>query len=198
MLELPSRTEISKNIYKKDLLLRFNGTTSQKQHFNSEIESIKVVNELSERSLGLPLGKDINNIFVILVEVKKQEISKSTIETIFDLINQKIVVVFKYDEFIKLGIKQTKIFLSEWKNSSYVLNIRGLDFDEVWQNFVEDIANFTVEDGQTLTTAVTNVINNEQIDKEIEKLTKKMRNTKTPSKRFEIYNKILELKKRKG
>ena len=198
MLGLPSRTEISKNIYKKDILLRFNGTTSQKQHFNSEIESIKIVNELSERSLGLPSGKDINNIFVIFVEVKTQEISKSTIETIFDLINQKIVVVFKYDEFIKLGIKLTKFFLSEWKNSSYVLNIRGLDFDEVWQNFVEDIANITVEDGQTLTTAVTNVINNEQIDKEIEKLTKKMRNTKTPSKKYAIYNQILELKKRKG
>lgn len=196
MLGLPIRTEIAKAIYKKDLLLRFNGTPTQKQKFNDEIESVKISNELSERSLSIPAGNSIKGIFVITVQVKKLDISQSTIEELFELINQKIIVVFVFGEHIRLAVKESKIFLSEWKESSYLLPIEGYNLDEVWKNYVERIGNLTVSTEQTLEEAISKTIDTEKLEKEIQKLEKKMRNTKTPSKRFEIYNEILKLKKR--
>ncbi len=196
MLGLPSRTEISKPIYKKDLLLRFNGSPTQKQKFNDEIESVKISNELSERSLSLPAGNSIKGIFVIAVQVKKHDISQSTIEELFDLINQKIIIVFVFGENIRLAVKESKIFLSDWKDLYYILPIEGYNLDEVWKNYVERIGNLTVSTEQTLEEAISKSINTEKLEKEIQKLEKKMRNTKTPSKRFDIYNTIIELKKR--
>ena len=196
MLGLPSRTEISKPIYKKDLLLRFNGSPSQKQKFNDEIESVKISNELSERSLSIPAGNSIKGIFVIAVQIKKHDISQSTIEELFDLINQKIIIVFVFGEQIRFAVKESKIFLSDWKESSYLLPIEGYNLDEVWKNYVERIGNLTVSTEQTLEEAVSKSIDQERLEMEMQRLEKKMRNTKTPSKRFEIYNEILELKKR--
>lgn len=197
MLSLPERTEISKSIYKKDLLLRFNGTTVQKQKFNEEIESVKIVNELSKRSLSIPEGKDIKGIFVILVELKTDDISQSTINTIFDLIHQKIIAVFRFEDKIKLAIKEEKIFLSEWQDSSYKLTIEGLNLDDIWKSFIEVIGNITISEEQTLKDAVQISIKNDKLDKEITALEKKMRNTKTPAKKFDLYNKIQELKNKK-
>ena len=196
MLGLPSRTEISKSIYKKDLLLRFNGSTAQKQKFNEEIESVKISNELSERSISIPAGNSIKGIFVITVQIKKHDISQSTIEELFELINQKIIIVFVFGENIRLAVKESKVFLSEWKESSYLLPIEGYNLDEVWKIYVERIGNLTVSTEQTPEEAVSKSIDKEKLEMEIQKLEKKMKNTKTPSKRFDIYNKILELKKR--
>ena len=86
--------------------------------------------------------------------------------------------------------------MSEWKESSYLLPIEGYNLDEVWKNYVERIGNLTVSTEQTLEEAVSKSIDKEKLEMEIQKLEKKMKNTKTPSKRFDIYNKILELKKR--
>lgn len=197
MLGLPSRTEISKPIYKKDLLLRFNGTPAQKQKFIDEIENIKISNELSERSLSIPAGNNIKGIFVIKVQIKRQDISQSTIEELFDLIKQKIIIIFSFGEYIKLAIKESKIFLSNWKDSGYLLPIEGYNLDEVWKSYVERIGNLTVSTEQSLEESISKAIDAEKLEMEIQTLEKKMRNTKTPSKRFEIYNQILSLKKKK-
>lgn len=196
MLGLPIRTEISKPIYKKDLLPRFNGTPAQKQRFNEEIESIRITNELSERSLALPCGKDVKGIFVISVQIRKLDISQSTVDALFSLINQKIIVVFCFGDLIRLAIKETKLFLGDWKESIYRLPIEGSNLDEVWKSFVERIGNLFVSTEQSIEEAVCKSIETDKLKLEIQKLEKKMRNTKTPSKRFEIYNRILELKKR--
>lgn len=197
MLGLPSKTEISKPIYKKDLLLRFNGTTAQKQKFIDEIENIKISNELSEKSLSIPAGNNIKGIFVIKVQIKKQDISQSTLEELFDLIKQKIIIVFVFGEYIKLGIKESKIFLSNWKDSGYLLPIEGYNLDEVWKSYVERIGNLTVSNEQTLEEAISKSMDVEKLEMEIQKLELKMKNTKTPSKRFDIFNQVLNLKKKK-
>lgn len=45
--------------------------------------------------------------------------------------------------------------------------------------------------------AISKSIDTEKLEMEIQKLEKKMRNTKTPSKQFEIYNEALSLMKNK-
>ena len=98
MLGLPKNTEVSLPLYKKDILSNFDGTSKQKEMFNNEISSLKIVNELSTRSLPVEASPTINGIFIIEVIPKYQEIHQDSIEMIFRLIPQHIVIVLHYND----------------------------------------------------------------------------------------------------
>ena len=198
MYGLPKRTEISKQIFKKDLLLRFNGTLSAKKAFNEDVDSIRVINEISSRSIAVAPGKVIKAFFVVEVSVRSFDFNSSIIQPLFDIIHQNVILVFRYEDLIKVAVCYKKLFLTEWKDSGYKLNIEGLTIDDVWQHIIESIGGFSVPDGKTLDETIDILIKNEELDKEIAALEKKMRSTKTPSKKADLYNKILELKGRRG
>lgn len=194
MLGLPARTEISKSIYKKDLLKRFNGTPAQREVFNGDIESIKIVNEISSRSIQIEESENIKAIFVLLVETKKQEISENTIQKLFDLINQKIIVVIKHGDKYRYSIKHIKVFSSEWLEIGYELNIDGIDLSEVWESFVVQLANIKVEKDNSLEAQIELDERRQKLLKEIEKLEKKAWKEKQPRKKFELAERLKVLK----
>ena len=193
MLNLQKITEVSLSLYKKDILANFEGTPKQKEIFNNDIQSIKIVNELSTRSLPVEPSKTINGIFIIEVVPKYQEIHQESIEMIFRLIPQHIVLVLHYNDSIRLVIHQSKIFMTDWMPIGYTLNIEGLSVDDIWKHIIESVGNFQVAQGKSL---------DEQIKKDseiqatllkIEKLETKKRNTKTPRMKYELHQQIMAL-----
>ncbi len=195
MLGLPPQTETNKLIPKKALLLQ-NGSfkQSEKNAFNDNIQSVRVVNEITPKHIAVAEGKEIKAIFIIEVILKNYEFSLHSIELLFQMIRQNIVLVLKYDNVEKLAVKCHKIFFTEWSNSGYTLNIEGLTFDDAWANFVSIISGITIRDGETLDDAVKREMRNEEIRKSILLLEKEMKRIKTKAKQFDIYNKILTLK----
>lgn len=198
MLGLPNRTEISKPIYKKDLLLRFDGSPSAKSRLDREIGMIKVVNEISQRTVLIHPGETIKAFFVIEIEAKSSTLSSSTVQALFDYIKQNIILVFRYEDLIKIGLFYKKIFLTDWLDSGYKLNIDGLDLDEAWANIINLIGNIHKTETESFEDAIDRKITNDEIDKKIAVLERRMRSTKTPARKIEIYSKILELRKEKG
>lgn len=198
MYGLPQRTEISKQIFKKDILLRFNSSASVKKSFNEDVDSIRIISEISSKSIAVSPGKVIKAFFVVEVKVRTFDFNHSIIQALFDMIHQNIILVFRCEDLIKIAVCYKKLFLTEWKDSGYKLNIEGLTLDDVWQHVIESIGGFIVPDGKTLDETIAIQIKNDELDKEISALEKKMRNTKTPSKKADFYNKILELKGRRG
>ncbi len=194
MLGLPKNTEVSLPLYKKDILSNFDGTSKQKEMFNNEISSLKIVNELSTRSLPVEASPTINGIFIIEVIPKYQEIHQDSIDMIFRLIPQHIVIVLHYNESIRLAIHQSKTFMTEWKEFGYTLNIEGLSIDEIWKHIVESIGNFQVAQGKNLDEQIEHDSEIQVILSNIEKLEIKKRNTKTPRMKYELHQQIQTLK----
>lgn len=193
MLGLPKSTEVSLMLYKKDILANFEGTPKQKNLFNDDISSLKIVNELSQRSLPVEPSKTINGIFIIEVVPKYQEIHQEAIEMIFRLIPQHIVLVLHYNDSIQLVIHQSKTFMTEWMQIGYTLNIEGLSIDEIWKHIVESIGNFQVTEGRTLENQIEHDSEIQAILLKIEKLETKKRNTKTPKMKYELHQQIQAL-----
>ena len=193
MLGLPKSTEISLTLYKKDILANFEGTPKQKNLFNDDISSLKIVNELSQRSLPVEPSKTINGIFIIEVVPKHQEIHQEAIEMIFRLIPQHIIIVLHYNDFIRLIIHQSKTFMTEWMQIGYTLNIEGLSIDDIWKHIVEAIGNFQVSEGRTLEKQIEHDSEIQAILLKIEKLETKKRNTKTPRMKYELHQQIQAL-----
>lgn len=193
MLNLPKSTEVSLPLYKKDILANFEGAQKQKEIFNSDIATLRIVNELSARSLPVEPSKTINGIFILEVVPKYQEIHQETIEMIFRLIPQHIVIALHYDDSIRLATHHSKTFMTEWMQIGYTLNIEGLSIDEIWKHIVESIGNFHVTQGRTLEDQIENDSEIQAILLKIEKLETKKRNTKTPRMKYELHQQIQSL-----
>ena len=202
MLGLPKSTEVSLTFNKKDIFANFEGTPKQKNLFNDDISSLKIVNELSQRSLPVEPSKTINGIFIIEVVPKYQEIHQEVIEMIFRMIPQHIVITLHYNDFIRLVIHQSKTFMTEWMQIGYTLDIEGLSIDEIWKHIVESIGNFQVSEGRTLENQIEYDSEIQAILLKIEKLETRKRNTKTPRMKYELHQQIqalteeLEVRKR--
>ena len=193
MLGLPKSTEVSLTLYKKDILANFDGTPKQKEMFNSDVSSLKIVNELSTRSLPVEASQSINGIFIVEVIPKNQDIHQEVIETIFRLIPQHIVLIIHFDNNIRLAIHQNKTFMTEWMQIGYTLNIEGLSIDDIWKHIVESIGNFQVSEGRTLEKQIEHDSEIQAILFKIEKLETKKRNTKTPRMKYELHQQIQAL-----
>ena len=186
MLGLPKSTEVSLPLYKKDILANFEGTAKQKDLFNDDIASLKIINELSPRSLPVEPSKEINGIFIIEVVPKYQEIHQEAIDMIFRLIPQHIVIALHYNVFIRLVIHQSKTFMTEWMQIGYTLDIEGLSIDEIWKHLVESIGNFQITEGRTLDDQI--LINQkiENLRMQLEKLQKEKDKSKTPTRKYDL------------
>ena len=195
MLGLPRETEVNKQIYKKALFL-MNSTLKPKErdNFNDTIQSIRIVNELSSRNIAVAEGKDIKSIFVIEVILKDYEPNVHSIELLFQMIRQNIILVLRYEDSERLAIKCQNIFFTEWSKSGYSLNMEGLTLDDIWANFVTQISGVKARDGESIQDAVTRTLREGEIRKQIQTLEALMRKTKTKTKQFDIHTKILALK----
>ncbi len=196
MLNLPKSTEVNLPLYKKDILQNFEGTQKQKDVFNNSIQSLRIVNELSSRSLPIEGSKDINGIFIIEVILKNPDIKEEIINLIFKLIPQHIILILYYEDSLRLAIHHKNTFITEPKQTDFNLKIEGLSVDEVWQHLVETIGNFKVEDGSSLDEKIVLDFKIQAILKEIEKLEAKQKSTKTPRIKYEIHQQIEKLKEK--
>ncbi len=73
--------------------------------------------------------------------------------------------------------------------------MEGLTLDDIWANFVIKISGITAKEGESIRDAVVRYLREEEIRKQIQTLEALMKKTKTKTKQFDIYNKILALKK---
>ena len=84
-----------------------------------------------------------------------------------------------------------------WQNlANMQLNITGLDLDTVWENFVRQIGEILVEEGNTLDEQLVENEEQEQFMKEISALEKKMKGAKQPREKLELRQKLNKLKKK--
>ena len=193
MLNLPKSTEVSLQLYKKDILQNFEGTQKQKDTFNNAIQSLKIVNEISARSLPVSPSSNINGIFVVDAVLKQMDIKPDTIELIFRLIPQHIILVLHYDDSIRLAVHHTRTFMTDWLSVDYNLTIAGLSIDEIWNHIVEAIGNFRIADGRGLDKQIEIESRIQMLEAQIEKLEAKKRNTRTPRMKYELHQRIQAL-----
>ena len=194
MLNLPERTEVSVHLYKKDILAGFEGSSKQKDIFNSEIQSLYIVNELSLRSIPVKPGKDIDAVFFILVQLKNEVISESTIQILFRTIPHNIVLILEEADKTRLAVKEGKIFMTDWSSSGFDLHIDRISMDDIWTSLVEQIGNFKVQSGRTLPEQIEIDGEIQTLQAQIAKLEKQKSNTKTPGMKYDLHQQIGKIK----
>ena len=195
MLGLPKNTELSKQLPKKTIYERFKLSTAEKDRIDADISRITIVNEVSPAKVNVAEGSTVKGFFVVQVLLKKKDFSERSIISISKLIPQNILFVLSCDGEEKLAIyRAAHLMQSEWAESgTHTVQLKGLDFDAVWDNLIIQVADVQLEQGNTLDEQIAVDDQRTKILKEIARLEKQARAEKQPKKKFELVQKIKAL-----
>ena len=194
MLGLPKSPELNKLLPKKAIYAKFQMNTAQKERFDGEISRISIVGELSPATTGLAAGTAVRSIFVLLVALKHPDFQANTIAQISKLIDQNMLLILEHEGRRKLAIYHSKLIQTDWMPDCTV-TLKGLDLDAVWENLIVQVGGITIEQGNTLDQQIVADEKREKLLKEIARLEKLARAEKQPKKKFELVQKINQLKK---
>lgn len=195
MLGLPKTTETLKQLPKKAIYAKFGMNTATKEHFDSDISKIVIVNEVSSSTTTISKGDEISSFFVLLVSLKKRDYDEKNIALLSKLIPQNILYILEYEGKSQLAIYYTKLIHNEWKpTEQQSVNLDGLNLDTVWENIVKQIGSIDIQQGNTLDEQIVADEQRVKLEKEITKLERLARAEKQPKKKFELVKQLNKLK----
>ena len=91
----------------------------------------------------------------------------------------------------------TKLLQTPWSTPDALnLAIKGLTMDAVWENVIVQIGGIQMQDGNTLEQQLVQDEQRAKLEKEIARLEKLARAQKQPKKKFELVQRMNELKGR--
>lgn len=195
MLNLPEITELHKPLPKTQIYKKFQFSNAQQTKFDADISRIDIVNEVSLRTIpSIQQGKKINSIYVLSVTLKTKDYDSKNIEKISKIIPQNLVFALQYEEEIQLAVFCEKIFTTSWIHETKVkLELKGLNFDEVWENIIKQIEGGEWDSNLSLSENIELKEKKEKLKKEIDVLKKKMKNEKQFNRQIEIKAEIRRL-----
>ncbi|WP_093989885.1 DUF4391 domain-containing protein [Massiliimalia timonensis] len=199
MLGLPKNTELNKQLPKNAIYAKFQMNTTAKERIDRDISRIYIVNEVSASKINLNEGAEVKSFFVMSVILKRKDYDEKNIITLSKLIPQNMVMVLEYENQARLAVFHTKLMQTEWfEKEKLSLELKGLNFDTVWENIIVQIGGLTVEQGNSLDEQIVIDEQRNKLQKEIARLEKLARAEKQPKKKFELVQKIQKLKEEIG
>lgn len=196
MLGLPKITELNQQVAKKAIYAKFQLNNAAKDKIDADIAKITLVNEVSAAKINLGEGHKIKAFFVVLVQLKTSDFNETSIITLSKLIPQNMLFVLQYTDKVKLAVYQHKLIQTDWQPIDLLtIELKGLNLDSVWQNIIQQIGQFTIEQGNTLEQQIVIDDKRQKLVLGIERLEKLARKELQPKKTFELVQKINKLKK---
>ena len=199
MLGLPKSTELNKPLPKTAIYTKFQMNAAEKAKIDADISRIVIVNEVSAAKLNLAPGESVQAFFVLQVTLKRREFSEKTLITLSKLIPQNMVLLLEYDGQAKMAVYHTKLLQTPWCDpADLTLTIKGLTMDAVWENVIVQVGNIRMQSGNTLDQQIVQDEQRAKLEKEIARLEKLAWTEKQPKKKFELAQRIKNLKEQRN
>ena len=208
MIGLPSTTEFNKKIPKQRFYENLSITPALKRVFVEQIQSIVWANKIAPATISVEAGEKVSEIEVFRITLNSDNIDEAALRQMDKQIPYHILFVLEFGSKFRLciGHKETSTgenafkvnnyYYSPWRDEQEIsIAVEGLNMDAVYESLVRQIGGITVEDGNTLDEQIAANEQREKLMKEIAALEKKARAEKQPRKKFELVQKINELKK---
>ena len=207
MLGLPESTEFNKRIPKTKFYENLTVSPALKRVFIEQIRLIYWQNKLAESTLNIASGKDVTEIEILEIRLTQNSLDETAMRQIDREIPYHILFLLEYEGQYQAWIgykeagggstafKVSRYYHTDWMSEANLpLSLQGMDLDEVYTNFVRQIAGDRFDSTQDLKSSVEHDIMREKLEREIAKLEKKAKAEKQPKKRFELYKRMQNLK----
>lgn len=198
MYTLPAHTLLNKQIPKKAIFEKFALTTGQRQCIDADIARIDIIARLAQDTLpAIAVGKDVQEIYVLSVSLKRKDYHPDSIKLLARLIPQRMLFVLRHEQQSQLAIVHEGWHAAPWGSTDEVcIPISGLSFDAVWEHLVMTIGRITAQSEQTLEERIQKKRERERLLKEVKLLEQRMARERALSKQMQLYDQIKRLKSR--
>lgn len=196
MYGIPDNCIINRPLYKKAVFEKFNLKSTECDRFDADVSRMAIVAYVSPSKIpALHPGQDVKDFYVLQVQLKKKDYDTKNILLLQKLIPQKIVFALEFDEEVQFCIFHTRLQQSEWKHASEAnITLKGLTFDDIWNNFVAEIGGLDNTVEETLEQQIINREEREKLLHQIEVLEKRCRLEKQKRKKYELHQQLLKMK----
>lgn len=196
MYNLPSSTDVRKQLPKKAIFAKFDLKPSQRESFDADIARIDIVAVVSPKTIpALKEGEEVKEFYVLAVQMKRKDYDSKNIILLTKLIPQKMMLALHFEGCTQFAIYHTKLISSTWQlTESTNITLSGLTIDVVWENIVKSIGHIEVEEGNTLTEQIATDDKRAKLLAQIATLERKMASEKQPRRKREYFEQIRKLK----
>lgn len=197
-MELPSSTKVNRFVPKEKFYSKTSINTKIRQLFTNEIERITWANKLSPETLNISAG-EYKELQIFEVTLKSDEISNSILKHIDTFIPYPILFILRKPGAMKATIsfkesnaksenlmKVDTYYDTGWRRT-LELELKGRSVDEIYKNYLYQIAPKLKDVKQTTTKAAIEVSKERaSIERQIEATKRKMANEPSIVKRQEL------------
>lgn len=212
MLGLPKTTEFNKRIPKQKFYENLDISPALKKIFIEQIKIIYWKNKIAASTMNLASGSNVTELEVFEVRLNSPVLDDSLLIQIDKEIPYHILFILEYQgkyqawigykEATVSGNKAFKVngyYHTEWLTEDELpLKLEGLSVDEVYENFVRQIAGDKLKTetaGESLKESVARDEQKQALQKQIASLQAKMRKEKQLNKQMQMNIELKKLKK---
>lgn len=185
MLGLPQSTEVNKFVAKQKFFDRADLSPAVKQAFTNDIEKIVWANKIAPKTMNISAGGDIEELEIFHIKLKTGVFNEKVLEAIDKAIPYYILFVLEYNGKFQLwlGYKEksanktniVRYFNSKWQREPNI-SLQGNTLDNIYENLLSRLSDNLIDTASEhdIKTKVNRTVELQKLDKQIEKLTKKM------------------------
>ncbi len=200
MLTFPSTAAVGRIMPKEAFYKRLTLSSEIRDNFVADVKRIVMEYKLAPDTINIAKGEEVSEILVLSIELKQQELDYRIVENIARQNAHKLLFLLKFGNKGQLALYYNKLYKTGWMLLADInLDARGLDLDNIWEGFIEQIAlqeTVPVDDCLSVPEKLKKQDTILKLQKEIEKLERLSRNEKQPKKRFELYTQLQGLKEK--
>ena len=210
MLTFPQSTEFNKRIPKQKFYENISVTPAMKHCFAEQIKTIYWANKIAPTTMNIAPGERVTEVEVFELRLSEPRLDEAVLKLIDREIPYHILFILTcggkaqawigYKEAAASGsnaFKVSRYYHTEWQSEGELhLTVEGLTVDDVYDNFVRQIAALQGEKWDEKSSAAENIARNEEkerLAKQIATLESKMRKEKQLNRKMEINAEIKKL-----
>ncbi len=212
MIGLPAKTEFNRNIPKQKFYENTEISPVLKRVFVEQVKSIYWKNKISASTTNLAAGKNVTELQVFEIKLKSLMLDDSLLRHIDMNIPYHILFILeyqgKYQAWIgykeaaasgKAAFKVNSYYHTDWLEEEQLpLKLEGLSVDDVYENFVRQIAGDKLkanDASESLKESVEKDDKRQVLQKQIDALKAKIRKEKQLNKQMKMNDELKKLKK---
>lgn len=196
MYNLPHTTAINQPLSKKAVYEKFNLKASERERFDADISRMVIIHRIDSETIpAVQSGKEVKCIWVLAVTLKRKSYNPKSIEMLFRLIPQRMILALQFGDETQLAAFDGMMVTSSWqKTEEHQLPLRGIDLDCVWNNIIAQVADVVVMEGKDVREQIEENARQEALEKKIAALEAKARKEPQRHRKMELFEEIQKYK----
>ena len=206
MLKLSTKTQVNRRFTLRELYKQITADKTVKEDAKN-ILSVTLSNVLSNDTMNFTEMGTVKEIYVFTITLPRKDIPKLFISALDKAINLHTFFVLQfgeeycfygaYKEKTEKGVKFGKYYQTEWKDKAEEthLPIDVKTLDDVYTFLIDELIPITARSEENTADFVNRYEEILRLNREIEKLQKQVDTEKQSKRRFELNDKLKELKK---